>query len=145
MDSQKNNLLNQNIYQTIKIKKDSCSQTLISSNHFNSNIIEKNLMSNEDYYNFFFGKNPGYLKLENLDKTFNKNENNNRKKRENSKKKNESIAFQLFQEEFKKSNPNLSEQELKKNSKENWKQMGSSLRNIYFSNVKNMNHLEKEN
>ena len=145
MDSQKNNLLNQNIYQTIKIKKDSCSQTLISSNHFNSNIIEKNLMSNEDYYNFFFGKNPGYLKLENLDKTFNKKENNNRKKRENSKKKNESIAFQLFQEEFKKSNPNLSEQELKKNSKENWKQMGSSLRNIYFSNVKNMNHLEKEN
>ena len=145
MDSQKNNLLNQNIYQTIKIKKDSCSQTLISSNHFNSNIIEKNLMSNEDYYNFFFGKNPGYLKLENLDKTFNKNENNHRKKRENSKKKNESIAFQLFQEEFKKSNPNLSEQELKKNSKENWKQMGSSLRNIYFSNVKNMNHLEKEN
>ena len=94
---------------------------------------------------FFFGKNPGYLKLENLDKAFNKNENNNRKKRENSKKKNESIAFQLFQEEFKKSNPNLSEQELKKNSKENWKQMGSSLRNIYFSNVKNMNHLEKEN
>ena len=85
------------------------------------------------------------MKLENLDKTFNKNENNNRKKRENSKKKNESIAFQLFQEEFKKSNPNLSEQELKKNSKENWKQMGSSLRNIYFSNVKNMNHLEKEN
>ena len=145
MDSQKNNLLNQNIYQTIKIKKDSCSQTLISSNHFNSNIIEKNLMSNEDYYNFFFGKNPGYLKLENLDKTFNKNENNNRKKRENSKKKNESIAFQLFQEEFKKSNPNLSEQELKKNSKENWKHMGSSLRNRYFSNVKNMNHLEKEN
>ena len=145
MDAQKNKLLNQNIYQTIKIKKDSCSQTLISSNHFNSNIIEKNLMSNEDYYNFFFGKNPGYLKLENLDKTFNKNENNNRKKRENSKKKNESIAFQLFQEEFKKSNPNLSEQELKKNSKENWKQMGSSLRNIYFSNVKNMNHLEKEN
>jgi hypothetical protein len=145
MDSQKNNLLNQNIHQTIKIKKDSCSQTLISSNHFNSNIIEKNLMSNEDYYNFFFGKNPGYLKLENLDKAFNKNENNNRKKRENSKKKNESIAFQLFQEEFKKSNPNLSEQELKKNSKENWKQMGSSLRNIYFSNVKNMNHLEKEN
>ena len=56
MDSQKNNLLNQNIYQTIKIKKDSCSQTLISSNHFNSNIIEKNLMSNEDYYNIFFIK-----------------------------------------------------------------------------------------
>ena len=127
MDSQKNNLLNQNIYQTIKIKKDSCSQTLISSNHFNSNIIEKNLMSNEDYYNFFFGKNPGYLKLENLDKTFNKNENNNRKKRENSKKKNESIAFQLFQEEFKKSNPNLSEQESKKIQKK----IGNKLVHLY--------------
>ena len=144
MDSQKNNLLKQSREHSITLKKDSYSQTLISSIHFNSHSTKK-LMSNEDYYNFFFGKNPGYLKLENLDKTFNKNENNNRKKRENSKKKNESIAFQLFQEEFKKSNPNLSEQELKKNSKENWKQMGSSLRNIYFSNVKNMNHLEKEN
>ena len=144
MDSQKNNILKQSREHSITLKKDSYSQTLISSIHFNSHSTKK-LMSNEDYYNFFFGKNPGYLKLENLDKTFNKNENNNRKKRENSKKKNESIAFQLFQEEFKKSNPNLSEQELKKNSKENWKQMGSSLRNIYFSNVKNMNHLEKEN
>lgn len=145
MDSQKNNLLNQNIYQTIKIKKDSCSQTLISSNHFNSNIIEKNLMSNEDYYNFFFGKEPGYLKFENLNKTSSKNENNNRKKRENSKKKNESIAFQIFQEEYKNSNPNLSEQDLKKNSKEIWKQMRPSLRNIYFSNIENKNNSEKDN
>ena len=144
MDSQKNNILKQSREHSITLKKDSYSQTLISSIHFNSHSTKK-LMSNEDYYNFFFGKEPGYLKFENLNKTSSKNENTNRKKRENSKKKNESIAFQLFQEEFKKSNPNLSEQELKKNSKENWKQMGSSLRNIYFSNVKNMNHLEKEN
>ena len=144
MDSQKNNLLKQSREHSITLKKDSYSQTLISSIHFNSHSTKK-LMSNEDYYNFFFGKEPGYLKFENLNKTSSKNENTNRKKRENSKKKNESIAFQIFQEEYKNSNPNLSEQELKKNSKEIWKQMRPSLRNIYFSNIENKNNSEKDN
>ena len=144
MDSQKNNLLKQSREHSITLKKDSYSQTLISSIHFNSHSTKK-LMSNEDYYNFFFGKEPGYLKFENLNKTSSKNENTNRKKRENSKKKNESIAFQIFQEEYKNSNPNLSEQELKKNSKEIWKQMRPSLRNIYFSNIDNKNNSEKDN
>ena len=144
MDSQKNNILKQSREHSITLKKDSYSQTLISSIHFNSHSTKK-LMSNEDYYNFFFGKEPGYLKFENLNKTSSKNENTNRKKRENSKKKNESIAFQIFQEEYKNSNPNLSEQELKKNSKEIWKQMRPSLRNIYFSNIENKNNSEKDN
>lgn len=144
MDSQKNNLLKQSREHSITLKKDSYSQTLISSIHFNSHSTKK-LMSNEDYYNFFFGKEPGYLKFENLNKTSSKNENTNRKKRENSKKKNESIAFQIFQEEYKNSNPNLSEQDLKKNSKEIWKQMRPSLRNIYFSNIENKNNSEKDN
>ena len=144
MDSQKNNILKQSREHSITLKKDSYSQTLISSIHFNSHSTKK-LMSNEDYYNFFFGKEPGYLKFENLNKTSSKNENTNRKKRENSKKKNESIAFQIFQEEYKNSNPNLSEQELKKNSKEIWKQMRPSLRNIYFSNIDNKNNSEKDN
>ena len=144
MDSQKNNTLKQSREHSITLKKDSYSQTLISSIHFNSHSTKK-LMSNEDYYNFFFGKEPGYLKFENLNKTSSKNENNNRKKRENSKKKNESIAFQIFQEEYKNSNPNLSEQDLKKNSKEIWKQMRPSLRNIYFSNIENKNNSEKDN
>ena len=144
MDSQKNNILKQSREHSITLKKDSYSQTLISSIHFNSHSTKK-LMSNEDYYNFFFGKEPGYLKFENLNKTSSKNENTNRKKRENSKKKNESIAFQIFQEEYKNSNPNLSEQELKKNSKEIWKQMRPSLRNIYFSNIDNNINSEKDN
>ena len=144
MDSQKNNILKQSREHSITLKKDSYSQTLISSIHFNSHSTKK-LMTNEDYYNFFFGKEPGYLKFENLNKTSSKNENTNRKKRENSKKKNESIAFQIFQEEYKNSNPNLSEQELKKNSKEIWKQMRPSLRNIYFSNIDNKNNSEKDN
>ena len=144
MDSQKNNLLKQSREHSITLKKDSYSQTLISSIHFNSHSTKK-LMTNEDYYNFFFGKEPGYLKFENLNKTSSKNENTNRKKRENSKKKNESIAFQIFQEEYKNSNPNLSEQDLKKNSKEIWKQMRPSLRNIYFSNIENKNNSEKDN
>ena len=144
MDSQKNNLLKQSREHSITLKKDSYSQTLISSIHFNSHSTKK-LMTNEDYYNFFFGKEPGYLKFENLNKNTSKNENNNRKKRENSKKKNESIAFQIFQEEYKNSNPNLSEQDLKKNSKEIWKQMRPSLRNIYFSNIENKNNSEKDN
>ena len=144
MDSQKNNILKQSREHSITLKKDSYSQTLISSIHFNSHSTKK-LMSNEDYYNFFFGKEPGYLKFENLNKTSSKNENTNRKKRENSKKKNESIAFQIFQEEYKNSNPNLSEQDLKKNSKEIWKQMRPSLRNIYFSNIENKNNSEKDN
>ena len=121
MDSQKNNILKQSREHSITLKKDSYSQTLISSIHFNSHSTK------------------------NLNKTSSKNENTNRKKRENSKKKNESIAFQIFQEEYKNSNPNLSEQELKKNSKEIWKQMRPSLRNIYFSNIENKNNSEKDN
>ena len=145
MDTQKKNLNYKNLNNSMKYKKDSFSQTLINSNHFILVSKEKKVMSNEDYYNFFFGKETGYLKFENLNKTSSKNENNNRKKRENSKKKNESIAFQIFQEEYKNSNPNLSEQDLKKNSKEIWKQMRPSLRNIYFSNIENKNNSEKDN
>jgi hypothetical protein len=65
-----------------------------------------------------------------------------RKRRENSKKKIENNAFKLFQEEYKKTNPNLSNEEFLKNSKEKWKQMSSSLRNIYFSNIEDKNTKE---
>ena len=80
MDSQNNNLHNQNLNNSIKIKKESSTQTLISSIHLNNISNEKNLMSNEEFL---------------------------------------------------------------KNSKETWKQMSSSLRNIYFSNIENKN--KKEN
>ena len=53
-------------------------------------------------------------------------------------------AFELFKEEFKKSNPNLSKQDFNKNSKEIWKQMCSSLKNIYFKNTENDNIPKKE-
>ena len=60
--------------------------------------------------------------------------NNQRKKRVNSKKKKENNAFQLFIEEYKKSNPNLSEEDILKKTKELWKKKNSSLRNIYINN-----------
>ena len=137
MDSQKNNLHNQNLNNSIKLKKESSTQTLITSVQLNKISNEKNLMSNEDYLNFFFGKEPGYLKLEKLDKSHIKTETLKRKRRENSKKKIENNAFKLFQEEYKKTNPNLSNEEFLKNSKEKWKQMSSSLRNIYYNNIEN--------
>ena len=142
MDSQKNNLHSQNLNNSIKLKKESSTQTLITSIQLNTISNEKNLMSNEDYLNFFFGKEPGYLKLEKLDKSLIKTETLKRKRRENSKKKNEINAFKLFQEEYKKTNPNLSNEEFLKNSKEKWKQMSSSLRNIYFNNIENKNTKE---
>ena len=143
MDSQNNNLHNQNLNNSIKIKKESSTQTLISSIHLNNISNEKNLMSNEDYFNFFFSKEAGYLKIEKLDKSLIKTETIRRKRRKNTKKKIENNAFKLFQEEYKKTNPNLSNEEFLKNSKETWKQMSSSLRNIYFSNIENKN--KKEN
>ena len=75
MDSQNNNLHNQNLNNSIKIKKESSTQTLISSIHLNNISNEKNLMSNEDYFNFFFSKEPGYLKIEKLDKSLIKTKN----------------------------------------------------------------------
>ena len=135
MDTQKKNLQNNNNY-SIKYKSDSYTQTLISSNHLIININENNGMSNEDYINFFYGKNPGYLKLEKKEKSVNRFEisNNQRKKRINLKKKKENNAFQLFIEEYKKSNPNLSEEDILKKTKELWKKKNSSLRNIYINN-----------
>ena len=121
MDSQKNNLHHQNLNNSIKLKKESSTQTLITSIQLNKISNEKNLMSNEDYLNFFFGKEPGYLKLEKLDKSHIKTETLKRKRIENSKKKIENNAFKLFQEEYKKTNPNLSNEEFLKNSKEKWK------------------------
>ena len=142
MDSQNNNLHNQNLNNSIKIKKESSTQTLISSIHLNNISNEKNLMSNEDYFNFFFSKEPGYLKIEKLDKSLIKTETIRRKRRKNTKKKIENNAFKLFQEEYKKTNPNLSNEEFIKNTKEKWKQMSSSLRNIYFSNIEDKNTKE---
>ncbi len=142
MDSQKNNLHHQNLNNSIKLKKESSTQTLITSIQLNKISNEKNLMSNEDYFNFFFGKEPGFLKLEKLDKSLIKTATMKRKRRENSKKKNENNAFKLFQEEYKKTNPNLSNEEFIKNTKEKWKQMSSSLRNIYFSNIEDKNTKE---
>ena len=57
MDSQKNNLHNQNLNNSIKLKKESSTQTLITSIQLNKISNEKNLMSNEDYLNFFLEKN----------------------------------------------------------------------------------------
>jgi hypothetical protein len=99
-------------------------------------------MSNENYFNFFFGKEQGFLKLEKIDKSLIKTATMKRKRRENSKKKIENNAFKLFQEEYKKTNPNLSNEEFIKNTKEKWKQMSSSLRNIYFSNIEDKNTKE---
>ena len=146
MDTQKKNLHNQNLNNSVKYKKDSYSQTLINSNDFITLPNEKKIMSNEDYINFFYRKEPGYLKLEKLDKSNYKNKirNHKRKKRRELKKKNENNAFELFKEEFKKSNPNLSKQDFNKNSKEIWKQMCSSLKNIYFKNTENDNISKKE-
>jgi hypothetical protein len=142
MDSQKNNLHHQNLNNSIKLKKESSTQTLITSIQLNKISNEKNLMSNEDYFNFFFGKEPGFLKLEKIDKSLIKTATMKRKRRENSKKKIENNAFKLFQEEYKKTNPNLSNEEFIKNTKEKWKQMSSSLRNIYFSNIEDKNTKE---
>lgn len=146
MDTQKKNLNHKNLNNSMKYKKDSFSQTLINSNHFILVSKEKKVMSNEDYINFFYRKEPGYLKLEKLDKSNYKNKirNHKRKKRRELKKKNENNAFELFKEEFKKSNPNLSKQDFNKNSKEIWKQMCSSLKNIYFKNTENDNIPKKE-
>lgn len=146
MDTQKKNLNHKNLNNSMKYKKDSFSQTLINSNHFILVSKEKKVMSNEDYINFFYRKEPGYLKLEKLDKSNFKNKirNHKRKKRRELKKKNENNAFELFKEEFKKSNPNLSKQDFNKNSKEIWKQMCSSLKNIYFKNTENDNIPKKE-
>ena len=146
MDTQKKNLNHKNLNNSMKYKKDSFSQTLINSNHFILVSKEKKVMSNEDYINFFYRKEPGYLKLEKLDKSNYKNKirNHKRKKRRELKKKNENNAFELFKEEFKKSNPNLSKQDFNKNSKEIWKQMCSSLKNIYFKNKENDNIPKKE-
>ena len=142
MDSQKNNLHHQNLNNSIKLKKESSTQTLITSIQLNKISNEKNLMSNEDYFNFFFGKEPGFLKLEKIDKSLIKTATMKRKRRENSKKKIENNAFKLFQEEYKKTNPNLSNEEFITNTKEKWKQMSSSLRNIYFSNIEDKNTKE---
>jgi hypothetical protein len=146
MDTQKKNLNHKNLNNSMKYKKDSFSQTLINSNHFILVSKEKKVMSNEDYINFFYRKEQGYLKLEKLDKSNFKNKirNHKRKKRRELKKKNENNAFELFKEEFKKSNPNLSKQDFNKNSKEIWKQMCSSLKNIYFKNTENDNIPKKE-
>ena len=57
MDSQKNNLHNQNLNNSIKLKKESSTQTLITSIQLNKISNEKNVMSNEDYLNFFLEKN----------------------------------------------------------------------------------------
>ena len=67
-----------------------------------------------------------------------------KKKRENTKKKKENNAFQLFKEEYKKTNPDLSEQDILKKTKELWKQMNASLRNIYL-NSELVNKAKKEN
>ena len=83
MDTQKKNLNHKNLNNSMKYKKDSFSQTLINSNHFILVSKEKKVMSNEDYINFFYRKEPGYLKLEKLDKSNFKNKirNHKRKKR----------------------------------------------------------------
>ena len=145
MDTQKKNLQNNNNY-SIKYKSDSYTQTLISSNHLIININENNGMSNDDYINFFYSKNPRYLKLEKKEKSVNRFEisNNQRKKRINLKKKKENNAYQIFKEEYKKTNPNLSEEDILKKSKEIWKQMNSSFRNIYL-NSELVNKSKNEN
>ena len=145
MDTQIKNLQNNNNY-SIKYKSDSYTQTLISSNHLIININENNGMSNDDYINFFYSKNTGYLKLEKIEKSVNRFEisNNQRKKRINLKKKKENNAYQIFKEEYKKTNPNLSEEDILKKSKEIWKQMNSSFRNIYL-NSELVNKSKNEN
>ena len=146
MDTQKKTLQNKNKNYSIKYKCDSYTQTLISSKHLIININENSGMSNEDYINFFYRKNPGYLKLGKIGKSVNRFEisNNPKKKRENTKKKKENNAFQLFKEEYKKTNPDLSEQDILKKTKELWKQMNASLRNIYL-NSELVNKAKKEN
>ena len=146
MDTQKKNEQNENKNKSMKYKSDSYTQTLISSKHLIININENSGMSNEDYINFFYRKNPGYLKLGKIGKSVNRFEisNNPKKKRENTKKKKENNAFQLFKEEYKKTNPNLSEEDILKKSKEIWKQMNSSFRNIYL-NSELVNKAKKEN
>jgi len=146
MDTQKKNEQNENKNKSMKYKSDSYTQTLISSKHLIININENSGMSNEDYINFFYRKNPGYLKLGKIGKSVNRFEisNNPKKKRENTKKKKENNAFQLFKEEYKKTNPDLSEQDILKKTKELWKQMNASLRNIYL-NSELVNKAKKEN
>ena len=101
MDSQNNNLHNQNLNNSIKIKKESSTQTLISSIHLNNISNEKNLMSNEDYFNFFFSKEPGYLKIEKLDKSLIKTETIRRKRRKNTKKKLKIMRLNYFKKNIK--------------------------------------------
>ena len=101
MDSQKNNLHNQNLNNSIKLKKESSTQTLITSVQLNKISNEKNLMSNEDYLNFFFGKEPGYLKLEKLDKSHIKTETLKRKRIDNSKKKMKLMHLNYFKKNIK--------------------------------------------
>lgn len=146
MDTQKKNEQNENKNKSMKYKSDSYTQTLISSKHLIININENSGMSNEDYINFFYRKNPGYLKLGKIGKSVNRFEisNNPKKKRENTKKKKENNAFQLFKEEYKKTNPDLSDQDILKKTKELWKQMNASLRNIYL-NSELVNKAKKEN
>jgi hypothetical protein len=146
MDTQKKNEQNENKNKSMKYKSDSYTQTLISSKHLIININENSGMSNEDYINFFYRKNPGYLKLGKIGKSVNRFEisKNPKKKRENTKKKKENNAFQLFKEEYKKTNPDLSEQDILKKTKELWKQMNASLRNIYL-NSELVNKAKKEN
>ena len=146
MDTQKKNEQNENKNKSMKYKSDSYTQTLISSKHLIININENSGMSNEDYINFFYRKNPGYLKLGKIGKSVNRFEisNNPKKKRENTKKKKENNAFQLFKEEYKKTNPDLSEQDILKKTKELWKQMNASLQNIYL-NSELVNKAKKEN
>ena len=146
MDTQKKNEQNENKNKSMKYKSDSYTQTLISSKHLIININENSGMSNEDYINFFYRKNPGYLKLGKIGKSVNRFEisNNPKKKRENTKKKKKNNAFQLFKEEYKKTNPDLSDQDILKKTKELWKQMNASLRNIYL-NSELVNKAKKEN
>ena len=139
MDTQKKNEQNENKNKSMKYKSDSYTQTLISSKHLIININENSGMSNEDYINFFYRKNPGYLKLGKIGKSVNRFEISN-----NPKKKKENNAFQLFKEEYKKTNPDLSDQDILKKTKELWKQMNASLRNIYL-NSELVNKAKKEN
>lgn len=104
MDTQKKNEQNENKNKSMKYKSDSYTQTLISSKHLIININENSGMSNEDYINFFYRKNPGYLKLGKIGKSVNRFEisNNPKKKRENTKKKKKIMHFNYLKKNIKK-------------------------------------------
>jgi hypothetical protein len=134
-----------------KTKNEIGIQTELTNKDFkNINLISLNL-SNKEYINKFYFKN----KIEETDNDINKkiekekneNINNNKEKNKSKKKKNNSSnninnnieAFELFKEEFKKSNKNLNANEIEIKAKNSWNRLDVNKKQIYKSIVENNN------